>query len=431
MTGSPTAGPPFSDLDDAETAAAPLPLSGRETKRLELVRTLIAVARHLKAPPHIDHAQAIVDLVARHRPPVRHALPADPPALTGLSAERARERAMQGCAAVFLDRLLPAAREHAITYASAVAHGDGNPPEGEEDGRSALEAADALATVVRALHGAGRQNIDAVSDAVEALARATVADLLERSTVLDIPIPTDTLTQALLRLERINALLKPLAAGSSTIRDLVFYSRLVSRLALRQGATILNGFVHDGTPETLHRSMALAATVDSVILIAMRLLDSVADEREDPQTPFVRRVDEVAFENFSEAAKRLGTALVGLLDRLMEMPGRSDRLFVALTKQVKWLHRYCVGVARGDPPPELAELADYLVLQSARLCRRVTAQMTDGACAETADAAALRSLIMRGEAFDTLLADMNRIHLRNDLVGVLELLRRKAETPPA
>lgn len=422
------------------------PLSGRELKRLEAVRVLIAVARRLNAEAAPTDAGAILDLAARYRPQIRHSAGTDPWPVTGHAPDRLRDMAVRSAAPVLLDHLLPAAREYLILRLSdAAGHAlcavrlrgeataDERPSAGpastmsSDTPASMAEVAAALAAGVRALHGAGQPHIDAVSDAATAAAKALASEVLSNGTADKRPIPVAVLSGGLLRLETINATLTALRVAPATIRDVAFYARLVSRTALRQGAEALAALVPDGTDDGLARTVAMIASVDRMITFAMRLLDAVGDETEDPQTPFVKRIDEVTLDGFADALVRLGVTLMSVLERLVDTAELGDDLFVAVTRQVQWLHRFCSWMGRREPPPALAELADFLVLHSAGVSRRVTVLLTNTTCDAGLRSKVAGSLLARAEAVDALLADMNRPHLRDDLGHAMQVLRQRAE----
>ena len=420
------------------------PLSGRELKRLDAVRVMIAIARHLTAEATPTDAGAILDLAARYRPQVRHSVATDLGLVAGHTPDRLRDRAVRNAAPVLLDHLLPAVRDHLILHLSDAVgpaedvvgpHGEARTAERPSGGPSRApvsdspapmaEVAAALVAGVRALQGAGQPHIDAVSAAAVAEATSLASALLSGGTADERPIPVEVLSRGLLRLEAITTTLAALQVAPATIRDVAFYARLVSRTALRQGARTLAGVVPDGTDDGLQRTVVMLASVDRMITFAMRLLDAVGDDTEDPQTPFVKRIDEATLDGFADALVRLGVALMTVLERLADTAEFSDDLFVAVTRQVRWLHRFCSWMGRREPPPALAELADFLVLHSAGVSRRVTVRLTNAACDARLRAAAAGSLLARAEAVEALLADMNRRHLRDDLGHAMQVLRQR------
>jgi len=433
---------PSKRLPTLGQGCSPKPLSGKELKRLDAVRVLVAIARHLNAEAAPTDARAILDLAARYRPQVSHAL--DVWSVAGHSPDQLRDMAVRSAAPVLLDHLLPAARDYLIHCLRDVAGHTLRAAGPQEEARTGealcdrpsgattsdatvpmSEVAAALFAGVRALNGAGHPHIDVVSDAAADEAKSLASDVLGSGAAEEKPIPVEVLSQALLRLEAINGTLTAMRVSPARIREVAFYARLVSRTALRQGALTLAASVPDGPDDDLERSVAIIASVDSMITFAMRLLDAAGDEAEDPQTPFVKRIDEVTLDGFSDVLVRLGVAVMVLVEKLVDKVEYGDDLFVTLTRQVTWLHRFCSWMGRREPPPALAELADFLVLHSAGVCRRVTALVTNTACDARLRSETAGSLLVRAEAVEAMLADMNRRHLRDDLGLAMQALRQR------
>ncbi|HEY0834653.1 MAG TPA: hypothetical protein VGE72_12160, partial [Azospirillum sp.] len=377
----------------------------------------IKAAALLRPPLTLDRAEALLTVLDPYRR--RASLPSGGNPLHGLvgqSPARLHELTMRHAAPILLDVLLPAAREHMMDRLVGALR----PLEAEEGARqdgglpSAVDLAGAMRTMIGALRGAGRQHALAVIDAVVEDSRSMVQQAAGigqgAGQAAGQPNTIGELSHTLLRLEALRLILETLGARSPALLALAYQSRRVARLALRQAATAINGFVRERNVMTLRDSLQVIARIDSLIVVALRILDSL-QAHEEEATPFVKVADEEALDDYVEAIVRLSEALVQLTNRTLASPDFDELLFVALLRKIKWLYRFCDRLGHDRRPKALDELRDYLGLQAAMLGRHC-AEALSGA---VGDPALMDRLMPRADELVLLLGDVGRLKVRDML----------------
>ncbi|HYD64381.1 hypothetical protein [Azospirillum sp.] len=409
--------------------AAPVRLSARKLRHAREAQDAIKAAAILRQPLTLDRAEALLAILEPYRR--RASLPAGANPLHGLvgqSPARLHEIAMRHAAPVLLDVFLPAAREHMLDRLVGVLR----PLEGDEAARqdgglpSAIDLANAMRTMIGALRGAGRQHALAVIDAVIEDSRAMVqrASGIGQTPGSQGGQPADhshtlgEFSHTLLRLEALRLIMETLGARSPALDALAYQSRRVARLALRQAAAAINGFVRERNLLTLRDSLLVIAKIDSLIVVALRILDSL-QAHEEEATPFVKVADEEALDDYVEAIVRLAEALVQLTTRTLASPDFDELLFVALLRKIKWLYRFCDRLGHAHRPKELDELRDYLGLQSAMLGRQC-AEALSGA---VGDPVLMARLLPRADELVLLLGDVGRLKVRDMLAERVAVAR--------
>ncbi|WP_448189582.1 hypothetical protein [Azospirillum sp. sgz301742] len=395
----------------------------------------VKVADKLGEAPTPARAEALVTLLTPYRRRLFHADGSNPlHGLEGLPAERQHDLAMRYAAPMLLDVLLPACRDHLIDRLVAPANAEpAGEPAADEDGLpSIVDVAAAMRTIIGALRGGGRQHAGAVIGAVEEASRAMV----QQAASAELPAGTTRgitlLSHTLLRLEALRLVLETLGARSDALGEVAYQSRRVARLALRHAANTLNAYVDSHDLITLHGSLQVIGAVDSLIVVALRILDALEGQEEE-ETPFVKVADEVALDNYVEAATRLAQALVDLVRNALSAEEFDTLLFAAMVRKIKWLHRFCarLGTDHSRRPAALDELGDYIVLQSAMLARRTGDWLTE--TLGSADDERQNRRLERAEVVADLLAEMNRRHVQESLEVRIAAMRLtlSARTQPA
>ncbi|HYH19819.1 MAG TPA: hypothetical protein VD995_14490 [Azospirillum sp.] len=404
-------------------------LSARKLRHAREAQDAIKAAALLRQPLTLDRAEALLALLDPYRRRASLAAGTNPlHGLVGQSPARLHELTMRHAAPILLDVLLPAAREHMLDRLVGVLRPlEAEAGAGQEGGLpSAIDLANAMRTMIGVLRGAGRQHALAVIDAVIEDSRSMVqrASGLGQTTGQTTSQPADhsgtlgELSHTLLRLEALRLILETLGARSPALEALAYQSRRVARLALRQAAAAINGFVRERNLLTLRDSLQVIARIDSLIVVALRILDSL-QAHEEEATPFVKVADEEALDDYVEAIVRLAEALVQLTTRTLASADFDDLLFVALLRKIKWLYRFCDRLGHDRRPKELDELRDYLGLQSAMLGRQC-AEALSGA---VGDPALMARLMPRADELVLLLGDVGRLKVRDMLAARIAAAR--------
>lgn len=428
----PPASPADTDMAAGTTAAegaaakartsGPRRLRGR-TESADAVRA----ARLLRGTLTAERAGDLLALLHPYRR--RVLLPAvDDPrrGLAGQSPARLYDITLRQAAPVLLDVFMPACRDHVIDRLSSV--GVADEPGEDASLPSVMDVVDAMRGIARCLRGAGRPHLLAVASAVELESRTLVADAL-RSVEAD-PSPTHyvaVLSQALMRLEALRLALETMGAKPAVLNGLAYESRRVARRALRHAAETINAYVDNRDLIRLRDSLTVLAAIDDLLVLALRILDALQDREEEP-TPFVKVSDEAVLDDYVDAAARLARALVVLVRETLTSADFDTLLFAALVRKIKWLHRFCTRLGHARRPPALDELADFLVLQSAMLARRVGDALADSLLSHPPDRAQAALLVERAAEIADLLPDMNRAHVRDALLVRLQAARETLES---
>lgn len=374
-----------------------------------------------------ERGAALVTLLAPYRRRLFHADGRDPLAgIAGLPTERQRDLVMRYAAPVLLDVLLPACRDHLVDRLVMPVPEDGTTaPEDEEEGLpSIVDAAAAMHAIIAALRGGGRQHAAAVIGAVEEASRAMVQQAANTETPAGTAQGVTMLSHTLLRLEALRLVLETLGARSRALDEVAYQSRRVARMALRHAANTLNAYMDSNDLITLHGSLQVIGAVDSLIVVALRILDAL-ELGEEEQTPFVKVADEVALDTYVEATTRLARVLFELVCHALVADAFDSLLFAAMVRKIKWLHRFCarLGTGHARRPAALDELGDYIVLHSAMLARHAGDWLTDlSGSGLTPEAMGHR--LDRADALADLLSEMNRRHVQEALELRISALRR-------
>ncbi|NYZ16191.1 hypothetical protein HL658_26930 [Azospirillum sp. RWY-5-1] len=378
----------------------------RPLRGLREARDAVAVVSLLREPMTIAKAEILVDRLVHHR--TRMLLRADAnPLLTlvGAVPNRFGDAMMRYVAPVLVDVVLPGARDYLMGRlvdgrrpdAADAANGEAMP--------GAVEVADAMRRIVRALKGAGRGHLATVADACEAESRR-LTEQHYRDTRPTGPASLHDLAHALLRVEVLTLVLD--ALGSTAGLDEGRYqSRRLARLALRRATEALEGFVADRGLKALHASLSVLAAVDALIVVVLRILDARQETREEA-SPFVEPADRVDMGKYVQAAGRLSSALLDMVGRAAVTPKLDDLFFEALVRQIAWLHRFCAHLGHEDKPPALTDLQHRLVDRSARLAGYAGDALIDTIMQRRAEPHEVDTLVRRTEAIAELLLDMDR-----------------------
>ncbi|WP_431855135.1 hypothetical protein [Azospirillum sp.] len=402
--------------DGKRTDGAPRRAAPRRIRGTREAADAVKVADHLAEQQTPERAAVLLTLLTPYRRRLFHADGSNPLAgLDGLPPARQHELAMRQAAPMLLDVLLPACRDHLIDRLITPAPADGDTPEDDEGLPSIVDVAAAMRTLIAALRGGGRQHATAVIGAVEEASRAMVQQVASAETPAGTARGVTLLSHTLLRLEALRLVLETLGARGAALGEVAYQSRRVARLALRHAANTLNAYVGNHDLIALHGSLQVIGAVDSLIVVALRILDALEGQEEE-ETPFVKVADEVALDTYVESATRLAQVLVVLVGKALPNDELDSLLFAAMVRKIKWLHRFCarLGTDHSRRPAALDELGDYLVLQSAMLARRAGEWLTD-TLGSGLDPAVTRRRIERAEAVADLLTDMNRRHVQEAL----------------
>ncbi|MBB3266401.1 hypothetical protein FHW79_004039 [Azospirillum sp. OGB3] len=383
---------------------APVPLRGAREARdaVTLVRLLRGTITPLRG-------NEVLALLEPHRPRLVPK-PVNPlAAIPGQPQGRLLEALLRPTAPIILDVLLPRLRDHLI---DRVVHNKGT----AEDGLpGALEVATALRALVALLRGAGRGAVLSVVSAIEADARAD-ADRLVRgeasvASMEDEPAGAtagamDSLAHALLRFETRRLMLETLGA-TVALRDVVYQSRRLTRHALRRAAEAMDGFGADRGIKALHASLATLASVDGLLVVAMRNLDDQEEHREEANA-FVEPADRKAMNDCLSAAWRLSDTLFDLVGKAANGGDLDELLFEALLRQLRSLHQFCTDLDHAGRPAVLDTLERRLAERSRALAGIAGERLVGILLARPADPAKARRLLARGQSLAQLLYDMGQ-----------------------
>lgn len=383
---------------------APVPLRGAKE-----ARDAVTLARLLRGTITPLRGDEVLALLEPHRPRLVPK-PVNPlAAMLGQPQGRLLEALLRPTAPIILDVLLPRLRDHLI---DRVVHNKS----GTEDGLpGALEVATALRSLVALLRGAGRGAVLSVVSAIEADARAD-ADRLVRGeppvvAAEDDPAGVtagamDSLAHALLRFEARRLMLETLGA-TVALRDVVYQSRRLTRHALRRAAEAMDGFGADRGIKALHASLATLASVDGLLVVAMRNLDDQEEHREEANA-FVEPADRKAMNDCLSAAWRLSDTLFDLVGKAANGGDLDELLFEALLRQLRSLHQFCTDLDHAGRPAVLDTLERRLAERSRALAGIAGERLVGILLARPADPAKARLLLARGQSLAQLLYDMGQ-----------------------
>ncbi|WP_449226309.1 hypothetical protein [Azospirillum argentinense] len=383
---------------------APVPLRGAREARDAV--TLVRLLRGTITPLRGDEVLALLE---PHRPRLVPK-PVNPlAAMLGQPQGRLLEALLRPTAPIILDVLLPRLRDHLI---DRVVH---NKSTAEDGLPGALEVATALRALVALLRGAGRGAVLSVVSAIEAAARAD-ADRLVRGEAPatgaeDAPAGVtagamDNLAHALLRFEARRLMLETLGA-TVALRDVVYQSRRLTRHALRRAAEAMDGFGADRGIKALHASLATLASVDGLLVVAMRNLDDQEEHREEANA-FVEPADRKAMNDCLSAAWRLSDTLFDLVGKAANGGDLDELLFEALLRQLRSLHQFCTDLDHAGRPAVLDTLERRLAERSRALAGIAGERLVGILLARPADPAKARRLLARGQSLAQLLYDMGQ-----------------------
>ena len=382
----------------------PAPLRGARE-----ARDAVTLARLLRGTITPLRGDEILALLEPHRPRLVPK-PLNPlAAMIGQPQGRLLEALLRPTAPIILDVLLPRLRDHLI---DRIVHGKGT----AEDGLpGALEVAAAMRSLVSLLRGAGRGAVLSVVSAIEADAR-TDADRLIRGDAPntgaeDDPAggmanAMDNLAYALLRFEARRLMLETLGA-TVALRDVVYQSRRLTRHALRRAAEAMDGFGADRGIKALHASLAALASVDGLLVVALRNLDDQEEHREEANA-FVEPADRKAMSDCLSAAWRLSDTVFDLVGKAANGGDLDDLLFEALLRQLRSLHQFCTDLDHAGRPAALDTLERRLTERSRVLAGIAGERLVGTILARPADPAKARRLLARGQALAQLLYDMGQ-----------------------
>ncbi|WP_247877320.1 hypothetical protein [Azospirillum brasilense] len=381
---------------------APVPLRGAREARDAV--TLVRLLRGTITPLRGDEVLALLE---PHRPRLVPK-PVNPlAAMLGQPQGRLLEALLRPTAPIILDVLLPRLRDHLI---DRVVH---NKSTAEDGLPGALEVATALRALVALLRGAGRGAVLSVVSAIEADARADADRLVrgETSATEDDPAGAtagamDGLAHALLRFEARRLMLETLGA-TVALRDVVYQSRRLTRHALRRAAEAMDGFGADRGIKALHASLAALASVDGLLVVALRNLDDQEEHREEANA-FVEPADRKAMNDCLSAAWRLSDTLFDLVGKAANGGDLDELLFEALLRQLRSLHQFCTDLDHAGRPPVLDTLERRLAERSRALAGIAGERLVGILLARPADPAKARRLLARGQSLAQLLYDMGQ-----------------------
>lgn len=381
---------------------APVPLRGAKE-----ARDAVTLARLLRGTITPLRGDEVLALLEPHRPRLVPK-PLNPlPAMLGQPQGRMLEALLRPTAPIILDVLLPRLRDHLI---DRLVHNKGT----AEDGLpGALEVAGALRALVGLLRGAGRGAVLSVVSAIEADARADADRLVrgEAPATEDDPAGVsagamDSLAHALLRFEARRLMLETLGA-TVALRDVVYQSRRLTRHALRRAAEAMDGFGLDRGIKALHASLATLASVDGLLVVALRNLDDQEEHREEANA-FVEPADRKAMNDCLSAAWRLSDTLFDLVGKAANGGDLDELLFEALLRQLRSLHQFCTDLDHAGRPAVLDTLERRLAERSRALAGIAGERLVGILLARPADPAKARRLLGRGQLLAQLLYDMGQ-----------------------
>jgi hypothetical protein len=419
------------DRKDGNAAAPARRAMPRRIRGTREAQDSVKIADQLGTALTPERVEALITLLTPYRRRLFHSDGSNPlQGLAGLSTERQHDLTMRYAAPMLLDVLLPSCRDHLIDRLVTPANAEPTEePVVEEEGLpSIVDVAAAMRAIIAALRGGGRQHSGAVIGAVEEASRAMVQQAAQAEMPAGTTRGITLLSHTLLRLEALRLVLETLGARSDALGEVAYQSRRVARLALRHAASTLNAYVDSHDLITLHGSLQVIGAVDSLIVVALRILDAL-EIQEEEETPFVKVADEVALDNYVEAATRLAQALFDIVRNALAAEEFDTLLFAAMVRKIKWLHRFCarLGTDHSRRPAALDELGDYIVLQSAMLARRTGDWLTDTLGAGDPERSHRR--LERAEVVADLLTEMNRRHVQESLEVRIAAMRLTLDRP--
>lgn len=400
-----TVAPLPAPLPPAARTKAPLP--GAEPPRgIAEVRVAVRLAKLLTGSITPLRADDVLALVEPHRPRLVPR-PVNPIAgMAGQPQGRMLDALLRPISQIVIDVLLPGMRDHLIDRLVR------NRTAGEESLPSAVDVADAMRSLIGRLHGAGKGNLLAVVGAVEADARESADRIVRGTAPLDAGA-IDTLARALLKCEVRRLSLEALGA-TAALQETIFQSRRVARYSLRRATEAIEGFVADRGLKALHASLATLASVDGLIVIALRNLDDQAETQEE-SGPFVEPADRKALNDYLSAAWRLSDTLFDLVGKAAAGGELNELLFEAMVRQLRGLHHFCADLAHIGRPATVDTLKTRLVERTEALATLAGDRLIHILLRRPADPATARRLLTRLRSLTQLLYDMGRDDRLEDL----------------
>jgi hypothetical protein len=361
----------------------------------------------------------VLALLEPHRPRLLPKLRNPLEGFSGLSQGRMLETLLRPVTPIIIDVLLPGLRDHLTdrlaSYKAEPLFAPANPvpapsallppavETGEEATPGVIEVAEAMRALVRLLRGGGRPHLQAVVGAVRTEGRDD-ADQIVRETRSVTRGSIDGLARALLRFEVRYLLLETLGAEAA-VQEIVFQRRRLARFALRQATQAIEGFVTNRGIKALHASLATLASVDGLIVIALRNLDDQQESREEASA-FVEPADRKALNDYLSAAWRLSDTLFGMVARATGGGELDDLLFAALLRQLRGLHHFCADLIHEGRPATVDTLERRLVERTRVLTRLANERLVQSLLRRPCDHAASLRMLQRGQSLAQLLLDM-------------------------
>ncbi|PWC87328.1 hypothetical protein [Azospirillum sp. TSO5] len=385
----------------AAESATPTPgvPDGRPPRGMVEARTTLRLAQLLRGSITPLRGDAVLELLEPHRPRLVPK-PINPlPALVGQPPGRLMEALLRPIGQIITDVLLPGVRDHLIDRLVT------GRTDHEESLPGAVDLAEAMRMLVSRMRGGGKGHLQAVIAAITADARATADRLTKDSLPIDVG-GIDQLARALLRFEVRRMALEALGGGSA-LQDVVYQSRRLARYSLRRATEAIQGFVADRGIKALHASLATLASVDGLIVIALRNLDDQEESREEA-SPFVEPADRKAMNDWLSAAWRLSDTLFDLIGKAAAGGELDDLLFAALLRQLRSLHHFCADLSHAGRPAAVDTLKQRLVDRCDALARLTGERLVEALLTKPADPALARRLMARGRLLAQLLYDMDR-----------------------
>lgn len=372
---------------------------GRPPRGMVEARTTLRLAQLLRGSITPLRGDAVLELLEPHRPRLVPK-PINPlPGLVGQPPGRLMEALLRPIGQIITDVLLPGVRDHLIDRLVT------GRTDHEESLPGAVDLAEAMRMLVSRMRGGGKGHLQAVIAAITADARATADRLTKNSLPIDVG-GIDQLARALLRFEVRRMALEALGGGSA-LQDVVYQSRRLARYSLRRATEAIQGFVADRGIKALHASLATLASVDGLIVIALRNLDDQEESREEA-SPFVEPADRKAMNDWLSAAWRLSDTLFDLIGKAAAGGELDDLLFAALLRQLRSLHHFCADLSHAGRPAAVDTLKQRLVDRCDALARLTGERLVEALLTKPADPALARRLMARGRLLAQLLYDMDR-----------------------
>ena len=419
----PARSPVRGSLVTATSRPLPHPFPTRPTalRGLREARDAIVLARLLRGNISARRATDVLALLEPHRPRLMPK-PLNPlEGMVGQPQHRMLEALLRPIAPIVMDVLLPGLRDHLI---DRLPGHPADPPESGTATPSTIDAAEAMRALVRLLRGGGRATLQAVVNMVELDARTDADGLIQtREPVTRGSI--DALAGALLRFEVRRLLLEALGATESRQR-VVLQGRRLARFALRHATEAIQDFVAVRDIRTLHASLATLASVDGLIVIALRNLDDQQESREE-RSAFVETADAKVLNDYLSAAWRLSDTLFRMVARAAEGGDLDDLLFAALLRQLRGLHHFCADLTHEERPPAMDRLEQRLVDRTRVLTRLAGERLVQLLLRRPADTEPARRLLHRARLLAQLLLDMGRADEVEEIALRLVIVRDTLE----